>query len=68
MVQHADGLAEQGHALTPAQVQLLQLAAGQVGGDDVGHLQQAGALRQLGDGEDQQGQHAPQDVSAEETL
>ena len=68
MVQHADGLTEQGHALTLAQVELLHLLVGEVGGDDVGHLEEARALCQLGDGEDQQGQHAAQDVSGEEEV
>ena len=68
MVQHADGLTEQGHALTLAEVELLHLGVGQVGRDDVGDLKEAGALRQLGDGQDQQGEDAPQDVSGGETI
>ena len=52
VVQHADSLTEEGHVLSTAEVLLLQLGVGEVGGHDVGELEEAGTLGQFGDGED----------------
>ena len=62
VVQHGDTLAQQRHGVRLAEVQGVQLHPGEVGGDDVGHLQQGRALPQLGQGQDQQRQDAPENV------
>ena len=62
VVQHRDGLAEQGHAGRLVELQGVELHLGEVGGDDVRHLEQRRALRQLRQGQDHQSQDASEDV------